>query len=109
MKSTKTILAVAIVIAGFASLGCGSDVSGGVSIADAREECNLFEILATGQPASDAVIDVLFIEAEAARDDGLLQSVYIEIKINRCRENEIGASLDQCFVCLTSVAAAVWP
>ena len=29
MKSTKTILAVAIVIAGFASFGCGSDVDGG--------------------------------------------------------------------------------
>ena len=110
MKSTNTVLAVAIVIAGFASFGCGSDVSSGVSIADARDECNLFQILSTGEPLPESEFNASIILAEALRDDGVLESAFILAVSGSCRANApIGAVRNQCVVCTTAVAAAVWP
>ena len=107
MKFTKTILAVAIVIAGFASVGCGSDVSGGVSIADAREDCILFGNLTEG--FLESLVDALFIEAESFRDDGLSESAYILRKVDLCRANFTEDVVSPCVVCFTSIAAVVWP
>ncbi len=110
MKSTKTILAAAIVIAGCASFGCGSDVAGGISLADAREECNAFEMLSEGESLSDSEFNAVVIQAEAFRDDGGLQTSYINQMLTLCNENEPeGATRDQCKVCIIAIAAVVWP
>ena len=109
MKSTKTVLAVAIVIACFAPFGCGSDVSGGVSLADARDECNSFQILSIGERLSESEFNAIIITAESLRDDGVLQSAFITAAFGSCSANEIGTAREQCFVCFTAVAAAVWP
>ncbi len=110
MKSTKTILAVAIVIAGIASVGCGSDVAGSVSLADARDECNLYQNLSIGEPLSEGEFNVLFITAESLRDDGTSKSTFITAAFTSCRDNEpIEAAREQCVVCFTTVAAVVWP
>ena len=111
MKSTKTILAAAIVIAGFASFGCGSDVAGGVSLADAYEECNLLEMISEGEPLSESAFNVGLIQAEAFRDDGGSQTSYINQKLTLCNDNEIEpieAAREQCVVCFIAIAAVVW-
>lgn len=91
-------------------VGCGSDVAGGVTIADAREECNLLEIIGTGEPASESLLDALFIQAEAFRDDdGISASTYINSKSSGCFDNPSNEVVNQCLACVAAVAAAVWP
>ena len=112
MKSTKTLLAVVVVVGGIASCGCGSDVAGGVSLADAFDECNLFEMLDTGEPLSDGLFNAVVILAEAFRDDGGSKSFYIIEGIDTCGEPEVAgtdAARTQCVVCITAIAAVVWP
>ena len=104
------LLACSIVLALF--VGCGSDVSGGVSLADAREECSLFQLLATGTNASESILDAFFINAESLRDDGFSKSAYLASLNARCLDINVAptaAALDQCIICIADVAAVVWP
>ena len=92
--------------------GCGSDISGGVTIADAREECNAFQIMATGQSLSEGLFDAIIISAEASRDAGQSKNCYINQTSDACVTPSGGdsqASKEQCLVCFTAIAAVVWP
>ncbi len=109
MKSTKTVLAVAIVIAGFASFGCGSDVAGGVSLTDARAECDLFQTLADGEPLSDGEFNTWIIEAEAQRDSGISELTFLQSTQASCTVAPTTAVRSQCLVCAAAITAAVYP
>ncbi len=110
MKSTKTVLAVAIVIAGIVLFGCGSDVSSGVTLADARAECDSFETLVTGAPLTNSEFNTVIIFAESDRDAGFSQSDFILDFAAICVANTSPTAVtDQCIVCYTTVSAAVWP
>lgn len=112
MRTMKTILAAVIVVAvaGIVSFGCGSDVASGISLADAREECNLFELIAEGRPLSDGLFNAVVIQAESFRDEGVTQRAYINGFIALCADDpDSDAERDQCFACWTSIAAVVWP
>ena len=107
MKSTKTVLAVAIVIAGFVSFGCGSDVAGGVSIADARETC---DEAVGGSGLTDSEFNTVIIQWEAVRDDGFSELIALQSANARCIEVETSTEDElQCIECVTAVVSAVWP
>lgn len=109
MKSTKTVLAVAGLIAGIVSFGCGSNLSGGVSLADARTECDLFQTLADGEPLSDGEFNTWIIEAEAIRDSGTSELIFLQSTQNTCNVAPTTTVRSQCLVCAAAITAAVYP
>ena len=93
---------IAIAILMVALAGCGSNVSSGVSIADARETCQAWD----NDPAG---FDASIIIAEALRDDGLLQSQFLLVVLEGCEDPEIDeGDKDACVVCRIAISAAVW-
>lgn len=87
-------------------MGCGSDVS----LADAREECNSAEIIATGEALTDSAFNTAVSASEAIRDNGVTRSEFIAELFTVCDEGQVTiAARDQCIICWTSIAAAVWP
>ena len=111
MKSTKTILAVAIVIAGATSCGCGgSDVAGQVDLAGARATCDSAQRVFEGRPFTDDEFNTLVITAEVARDEGTSQFTFLRATNIVCVDaNETDEETALCIQCWTAVSAAVWP
>ena len=110
------LFACSIVLALF--VGCGNgvnvaggtNVSGGVTLADAYDDCNLYQILSLGRLLTESEFNVGIIDAEAFRDDGGSKSAHISRSFDACIEVESDVrARDQCFVCWTNIAAAVWP
>ncbi|MCZ6654478.1 MAG: hypothetical protein O7D91_15795 [Planctomycetota bacterium] len=104
MKSTKTVLAVAVVIAGMASFGCGTDPSS--ARATLRRACaNSFE---SDQDFEDAI--AVF---ELARDAGLtkeqvLQATFVS---GACLMDDLrlpGESIEDCTNCARALIDLVW-
>ena len=113
MKSTKTVLAVAILIAGATSCGCGggSDVAGQVDLAGARATCDLANRASSeGRAFTDGEFNTLVIQIEAARDAGTTQFVYLQAAVIGCTDSTTTTEdANLCIECLTAVSAAVWP
>ncbi len=82
--------------------GCGSNLSGGVTLADARAVC----LSADDGPEAPALFDAFVLVAEAGRDQGTTQGDFLATFLPACDEANDPTG---CFTCLTNMAAAVWP
>ena len=83
--------------------GCGTNVAGGVSLAQARSTCLDWD----RTPDAAADFGSLVLIAEARRDDGDTQSSYLAAVSTVC-EGRLGSDLSGCLACFAQVGAAVW-
>ena len=111
MKSTKTVLAVAIVIAGIGSFGCGgTDVAGQVDIAGVRRACDAFYTLFNGEPLTDSEFDMLIVGMEEFKDLGVPQSLAMQNAIFICDIPSITqGTIPDCLDCTTGLVDLVYP
>ena len=90
--------------------GCGSNVAGTISRAEAFGDCNSFSVLGWGAPLTQDVFDTMLIVAEALRDSGDSRADFLLYAFDPCAEPGYSpAAASQCAVCMTSIAAVVWP
>lgn len=89
-----TVTALALALA-----GCGTNLGQQVTLSDARAVCVAWD----GTPNALANINTFVLAAEALRDDGITESMFIGVMFDACEPNDSG-----CFSCVTHLAAAVW-
>ncbi len=115
MRSVTIILSLSLCVLVVA--GCGtnfddptagrSNVTGSVTLAEARATC-LTHALDVGSGADS--VDTAFLLAEAARDDGMSRSEYMDIFLEVCSPevNPAVTDVSACVNCTAQVAAVVW-
>lgn len=80
--------------------GCGTNVAGGVSLAQARATCLAWDRTVDAGANFDSTV----LLAEALRDDGTSEREFLGAVISDgCQAGDSG-----CISCITQVAAAVW-
>jgi len=86
--------------------GCpGTNVAGGVSLAQARATCLKLD---DSQEAVDA-FEAVVLAAEISRNEGAPASFFISSFSPVCENPEnTDAEVANCFLCITQLAAAVW-
>jgi len=82
--------------------GCGTNLGGGVTLADARATCLAWDT----SPTASANFDTLVLLAEVGRDQGSTEGTFLGFLLPAC-EGE--ADFSGCLACFTQMAAAVWP
>lgn len=83
---------------------CGSNLAGGVTLAQARAIC-----LEWDPSSTNAVFETLIISMEALRDNGTTEVEYLSFVADYCN-NPLNALFDLsgCTACLVQSAAVVW-
>ncbi|KKL99495.1 hypothetical protein LCGC14_1813850 [marine sediment metagenome] len=80
-------------------VGCGTNLGQQVTLGDARAVCLAWD----GTVDALANFNTLVLAAEALRNDGVPESMFIGALFDVCDPNDAG-----CFSCFTHLAAAVW-
>lgn len=102
------ILYVALGLVLLFATGCPTNVVPTTTRAEAKQACDLMEVLAGGIP-SEALFDGFILEAEAWEEDGVTETEYLLIKQELCRQTSATETVrNQCFVCVSGVADYVW-
>ena len=89
------------VILSVLSVGCGSNLSSGVTLADAKATCLEWD----RSHDAEANFETLILLAEIVRDEGGRQSTFVTAYFRACEEQHSGPG---CFGCVTQIGAAVW-
>ncbi len=85
--------------------GCGTNLAGGVSLAQARSTCLAWDSSAE----AGAFLDSLILVAEAARDSGSTEADFLAAFLTPCSDPLVtGPDFAGCTSCITQIAAAVW-
>ena len=108
MKSTKTVLAVAIVIVGFASFGCPDPTD--PDDRDARAECDAASVRAGEKPLTDPEFDLHVMSVETLRDGGSPKDVTLQTIDAFCTRNMFTPDQEAaCLECWTAIIECVYP
>ena len=101
--ATQVVLVMLTVV-----VGCGSNVGGGVTLAQARTTCVTWENAdGTTVAIANAAFNSLVITAEAVRDSGITEFGYLSIGASGC-DDPLQIDPAGCFACITQIAAAVY-
>lgn len=95
----KHLRRVAVAALALGLVGCGTNLGQQVTLADARAVCVAWD----GTVNALANFNTFVLAAEALRDDGITESMFIGVMFDGCDPNDAG-----CFSCVTHLAAAVW-
>ena len=106
-KNMKIVATIALAVGLVFVASCGTYLSGGATLAQARSTC--IKWVGTATTTAEADTNTFILIAQAGRDSGDTEADYLVFFLPDCSDNTANfGDPSGCNACITQVGAAVW-